>query len=95
MTKAEDRNTIRILVIRRLIMYSLHYILMKAHINMHRSLSGRAAASVLTLGKPKVLECLADFREANQKSIVQYCEIEQATVGTILPGMESKGLITR
>ena len=26
-------------------MYSLHYILMKAHINMHRSLSGRAAAS--------------------------------------------------
>ena len=80
MTKAVDRNTIRILVIRRLIMYSLHYILMKAHINMHRSLSGRAAASVLTSGKPKVLECLADFREANQKSIVQYCKIEQATV---------------
>ena len=76
-------------------MYSLHYILMKTHMNMHRNLSGKAAAIGLTSGKPKVLECLADFGEANQKSIAQYCEIEQATVGTILLGMEKEGLITR
>ena len=76
-------------------MHSLHYILMKTHMNMHRNLSCKAAAIGLTSGKPKVLECLANCGEANQKSIAQYCEIEQATVGTILLGMENEGLITR
>ncbi len=76
-------------------MHSLHYILMKTHMNMHRNLSCRAAAIGLTSGKPKILECLADCGEANQKSIARYCEIEQATVGTILLGMESEGLVTR
>ncbi len=76
-------------------MHSLHYILMKTHMNMHRNLSCRAAAIGLTSGKPKILECLADCGEANQKSIARYCEIEQATVGTILLGMENEGLVTR
>lgn len=76
-------------------MNDLHYILMKTHMNMHRNLSCKASAIGLTSGKPKVLECLADCGETNQKSIARYCEIEQATVGTILLGMENEGLVTR
>lgn len=76
-------------------MYDLHYILMKTHINMHKSLSYRAAKIGLTSGKPKVLECLMNCGESDQKSIARYCEIEQATVGTILLGMEKEGLILR
>ncbi len=33
--------------------------------------------------------------ENNQKAIAGYCEIEQATVGNILLGMEKDGLIVR
>ncbi len=76
-------------------MRDFHYSLMKTHMNMHRLLSGKAAEIGLTSGKPKVLECLADCEEANQKTIARYCEIEQATVGTILLGMEKEGLIIR
>lgn len=35
------------------------------------------------------------YGESNQKAIAEYCEIEQATVGNILLGMEKEELITR
>lgn len=46
-------------------------------------------------GQPKVLECLMEQGESNQKAIADYCEIEQATVGSILTRMERDGLIVR
>ncbi|WP_028330059.1 MarR family transcriptional regulator [Brachyspira alvinipulli] len=49
----------------------------------------------LTSGQPKILYCLSKFREMDQKTIANYCEIEQATVGSILLGMENAGLIVR
>ena len=49
----------------------------------------------LTSGQPKILYCLSKFKEADQKTIANYCEIEQATVGSILLGMENAGLIVR
>ena len=56
---------------------------------------GRAGALGLTPGKPKILEFLRLFGESNQKAIAAYCEIELATVGNILLGMEKEGLIIR
>ena len=76
-------------------MESLHYLLMKAHTRMHRQIRARAAELKLTSGQPKILEYLLQFGESNQKAIADYCEIEQATVGSILMRMEATGLITR
>lgn len=76
-------------------MEQLHYLLMKTHTNLNRRIMGQAAALGLSSGQPKVLECLLACGESNQKSIARFCEIEQATVGSILTRMEKAGLVTR
>ena len=76
-------------------MESLHYLLMKAHTRMHRRICARAAELGLTSGQPKILEYLLQYGESNQKAIADYCEIEQATVGSILMRMENSGLVVR
>ena len=60
-------------------MDALHYLLMKTHTNLNRWILSEAAA----LG------------ESNQKAIAAFCEIEQATVGSILLRMERDGLVRR
>lgn len=76
-------------------MESLHYLLMKAHTLMNRQIVGGASKLGLSAGQPKVLEYLLMYGESNQKTIADYCEIEQATVGSILLRMEEAGLIVR
>lgn len=76
-------------------MESIHYLLMKAHTRLNKRIMGRAGALGLTPGKPKILEFPRLFGESNQKAIAAYCEIEPATVGNILLGMEKEGLIIR
>lgn len=76
-------------------METLHYLLMKAHTRLQRRLRARAAVLGLTSGQPKILEYLLQFGESNQKAIADYCEIEQATVGSILTRMETAGLVCR
>lgn len=76
-------------------MESLHYLLMKAHTVLNRQIVSRAAKVGLSPGQPKILEYLFRFGESNQKTIADYCEIEQATAGSILLRMEETGLITR
>ncbi len=76
-------------------MESLHYLLMKAHSRMQRQICARAAEFGLTSGQPKILEYLSQYGENNQKAISDYCEIEQATVGSILLRMEASGLVVR
>ena len=49
----------------------------------------------LTPGQPKVLDYLSRFGERDQKTIAAYCEIEPATVGSILARMEAAGMIVR
>ena len=68
---------------------------MKTHINLNRWILNEAAALGLSPGQPKVLEYLMEYGESNQKAIADYCEIEQATVGSILTRMERDGLIAR
>lgn len=75
---------------------SIHYILMKTHSNLSRKISARAQRELgLSPGQPKVLDCLIDNEGQDQKTIASICEIEQATLGSILMRMEDKGLIER
>ncbi|MGI5960066.1 MAG: MarR family winged helix-turn-helix transcriptional regulator [Massiliimalia sp.] len=76
-------------------MESLHYILMKSQAVFSRQILSQASKIGLTPGQPKVLEFLFQYKEADQKTIAAYCEIERATVGSILLHMEESGLITR
>ena len=76
-------------------MESLHYLLMKSHALVSRRVLAQAAQMGLTPGQPKVLDFLLRYQEADQKTIAAYCEIEQATVGSILLRMEQAGLIVR
>ena len=76
-------------------MDTLHYLLMRAHTNLNRWILNEAAALGLSPGQPKVLEFLLEHEESNQKAIADYCEIEQATVGSILSRMERDGLVYR
>lgn len=68
---------------------------MKANSMFARKIMYEANKIGLTSGQPKVLYFLSRFKEADQKTIANYLEIEPATVGSILLGMEKSGLIER
>ena len=76
-------------------MESLHYLLMKAQTMFSRRILSEVNKIGLTSGQPKILDFLLQFREADQKTIAAHCEIEQATVGSILLRMETAGLVVR
>lgn len=76
-------------------MESLHYLLMKAHTVLNKKVLSSASEIGLTAGQPKVLEFLVKHEGSDQKTIAAYCEIEPATVGSILMRMEKAGMIER
>lgn len=76
-------------------MESLHYLLMKSHSVMQRKIYSEAQKIGLTSGQPKILDYLYEHEGNDQKTIAGYCEIEPATLGSILLRMEQKGLIER
>ncbi|MDE6091871.1 MAG: MarR family transcriptional regulator [Ruminococcus sp.] len=76
-------------------MESLHYLLMKSHSVMQRKIYSEAQKMGLTSGQPKILDYLYEHEGSDQKTIAGYCEIEPATLGSILLRMEQKGLIER
>lgn len=76
-------------------MESLHYLLMKSHSVMQRKIYLEAQKIGLTSGQPKILDYLYAYEGSDQKTIAGYCEIEPATLGSILLRMEQKGLIER
>lgn len=76
-------------------MESLHYLLMKSNSLFSKRVLAQLGQIGLTSGQPKVLEFLMQVGEADQKTIAAYCEIEPATVGSILLRMEDAGLIVR
>lgn len=76
-------------------MKSLHYLLMKSHGMISKRVLNEAGKIGLTSGQPKILEFLMKYGESDQKTIAAYCEIEPATVGSILLRMEQAELIVR
>ena len=91
-------DIIRMIIISFLIggvMESLHYLLMKTHSIMQRCIFNEAQKMGLSSGQPKVLDYLYNCEGSDQKTIAAYCEIEPATLASILLRMEQKGLIER
>lgn len=76
-------------------MKSIHHLLMKSHTAVRRRVMAQAQREGLTSGQPKILEFLSENEGADQRSIALSCEIEAATVGSILTRMEASGLIER
>lgn len=76
-------------------MKSFHHLLMKSHTLLNKKIMTAAQSYNLTVGQPKILEYLLEVKCADQKSIAKYCEIEPATVGSILNRMEEAELIER
>lgn len=76
-------------------MYTLHYLWMKTHLQLNRKVWEQTSKLGLSSGQPKILEFLAEYGESEQKTIAEYCEIEPATVGSILARMEAASLIQR
>lgn len=76
-------------------MKTFHHLLMKSHSLLNKKIMSAALNYGLTIGQPKILEYLYEVKRADQKSIAKYCEIEPATVGSILNRMEDAGLIER
>lgn len=76
-------------------MVTFHHILMKSHIKINKAVMSKAAEAGLTAGQPKILEYLKEVGKADQKTIALHCEIEPATVGSILFRMERIGLVFR
>lgn len=74
---------------------SFHHKLMKTYFAMHRCVMSAAKKYGLTSGQPKILEYLLEQEGSEQKTIAGHCEIESATVGSILDRMEKNGLIER
>lgn len=74
---------------------SFHHKLMKTHFAMRKRVMKDCKELGLTFGQPKILEYLLENEGVCQKDIAQDCEIEKATVGSILDGMEQIGLVER
>lgn len=68
---------------------------MKSHTAFSKKVLSEASQIGLTPGQPKILEFLLKYGESDQKTIASNCEIEQATVGSILLRMEHAGLVIR
>ncbi|MBD5080880.1 MAG: MarR family transcriptional regulator [Ruminococcaceae bacterium] len=74
---------------------SLHFLLMADHFLFQKKLFSGIKDTDLSLGQPKILDYLKDHNGTVQKDIAAACHIEQASLTSVLNGMEKKGLITR
>lgn len=74
---------------------NFHHMLLKAHIQFRNRVRNCTQEHGLTVGQPKIIEYLAEVGVSDQKTIAKHCEIEPATVGSILNRMEDSGLIVR
>ena len=74
---------------------SLHFLLMADHFLFQKMLFSGIKDTDLSLGQPKILDYLKDHDGTVQKDIAAACHIEQASLTSVLNGMEKKGLIKR
>ena len=74
---------------------TLHFLLMANHFIFQKKLFSMIKDTDLSLGQPKILDYLRDHNGSIQKDISAACHIEQASLTSVLNGMEKKGLIER
>lgn len=73
----------------------LHYLIMANHFIFQKMLFTGIKDTDLSLGQPKILDYLICHDGTVQKDIAAACHIEQASLTSVLNGMEKKGLIVR
>ena len=61
----------------------------------YKKCTSRFGALGLSPGQPKILETLKKLECCMQKELAKACEVEPATITSILPNMEKNGLIKR
>ena len=65
-------------------------------VNAHRKHAGEGIAkNGLTRGQPMLLDMLVKYDGCNQKLIAEKCQLEPATITSILTLMEKSGLVER
>ena len=69
---------------------SFHYLLMANQARFQKKFFSLLADTPLTQGQPKVLDYLREHDGAAQKEIAAACQIEPASLTSILNGMEQK-----
>jgi len=74
---------------------NLHYLIMADHFLFQKILFTSIKDTDLSLGQPKILDYLKNHDGTMQKDIAAACHIEQASLTSVLNGMEKKGLIIR
>lgn len=74
---------------------SYHYLMLLNHLSYQKKVFDYLTESGLSLGEPKVLEFLAENNGCSQKKIAQGCQIEPASVTSIMMKMENEHLIYR
>lgn len=74
---------------------NLHYLIMADHFLFQKILFTSIKDTDLSLGQPKILDYLKNHDGTIQKDIAAACHIEQASLTSVLNGMEKKGLIIR
>ncbi len=74
---------------------TLHYLLMTDHFLFQKTLFGKIKETGLSIGQPKVLDYLKEHDGTTQREIADACQIEPASLTSILNGMEKANLIER
>lgn len=72
-----------------------HKLMMENHTLFTKNVFERLEDLELTIGQPKILEYLIHHDGAVQKDIASACQIEPATVTSLLSRMEKKRLVER
>lgn len=72
-----------------------HKLLIGTQIAHYKKSSSQFSALGLSSGQPKVLEKLKQLESCTQKDLAKACEVEPATITSILPSMERNDLIKR
>ena len=67
---------------------TLHYLLMTDHFLFQKTLFGKIKETGLSIGQPKVLDYLKEHDGTTQREIAAACQIEPASLTSILNGME-------
>lgn len=72
-----------------------HKLLIGTSNSHYKMCTNQFGALGLSPGQPKILETLIHLEGCMQKELAKACEVEPATITSILPGMEKNGLIKR
>lgn len=72
-----------------------HKLFIGTHNLHYKKSTSRFAAIGLSPGQPKILETLKVLDGCTQKELAKACDVEPATITSILPSMEKNDLIKR